>query len=206
MISVRSGNNTYSEQVDTSIRSQVDTNMYASNNRAELKQHVSKLLVSLLEIMLKEKDMIDISYEDVKDRIFKLREKEKNMVTDRLKNLTDEERDADTVLKIHKLNQYNKGLQKGLTVLDADYYDNELELRDEMLKAEKAIRTKKGVTDDNMDLFLDDYQDELQTSNAIEREELSLQGLQGNDDDDYYGDDYDNEEDDYGNYENENDD
>jgi len=178
-------------------------NAYSSGNKSELKIKVAELLASFLEIMLNEKEVIDISYDDIKDRIFKLREKEKDMVTDRLKNLTDEERDADTVLKIHKLNQYNKGLQKGLTVLDADYYDNELGLREEMLKTENLLKMKnKNVNDDNIDLYLDDFVDELQISENITREEFGLEELEGNDDDDFFNDDNDYDRDEYDNYDN----
>ena len=44
--------------------------------------------------------------------MFKLREREKDLVTDRLKMMTDQERDADTILKINKLGMYSKGMQK----------------------------------------------------------------------------------------------
>jgi hypothetical protein len=185
----------------------ITRNAFLSGNKSELKQKVAELLGTFIEIMLNEKDAIDISYDDIKDRIFKLREKEKDMVTDRLKNLTDEERDADTVLKIHKLNQYNKGLQKGLTVLDADYYDNELNLREEMLKTEKLLKMKnKTVNDDNIDLYLDDFVDELQIDQNITREDNDLDELEGNDDDDVFNDDNYDDGYDFDNYENENDD
>jgi hypothetical protein len=191
------------ENVDTT--ENIQANQYSKGNKAELRLKIAELLTVFLEIMETEKEAIDISYDDIKDRIFKLREKEKDMVTDRLKNLTDEERDADTVLKIHKLNQYNKGLQKGLTVLDADYYDNELDLREEMLKTEKLLKRKnRNVNDDNMDLYMDDFMEDLETSNNIEREELSMDRLQGNDEDDSFEDDDDGYE--YSNYENENED
>jgi hypothetical protein len=93
------------------------------------------------------------------------------MVTDRLKNMTDEERDADTILKINKLGMYSKGLQKGLVTLDKDFYDEEQQLRDEMVLAERKIRKKnKGVTEENLEFLLDDYLEETRRGAEIDEE------------------------------------
>lgn len=142
-----------------------------SGNKKDLKQKVCQLLISFIKIMEVQKDTIDTSYDEIQDRVFKLREKEKDMVTDRLKNLTDEDRNIDTILKINKLNQYSKGLQKGLTTLDKDFYDEERDFRDEMVKAEKNIRKKnKNVTDDNIDQLMEDYMEQNEIDQDIERE------------------------------------
>ena len=42
----------------------------------------------------------------MQDRVFKLREREKDLVTDILKNMTDELREADNILKINKNNSF----------------------------------------------------------------------------------------------------
>ena len=121
--------------------------------------------------MQNHKDTINTSYEEIQDRVFKLREKEKDKITDRLKKITDEERNIDTMLKINKLNQYSKGLQKGLTILDKDFYDEEQEFRDEMVKAEKSIRRKnKNATNVNMDQLVEDYMEEQNVSREIDDE------------------------------------
>jgi DNA-binding protein H-NS len=110
-----------------------------------------------------EKNTIDTSYEEIQDRVFKLREKEKDLVTDRLKKMTDEERDADTILKSNKLGMYSKGMQKGLTALDKDFYDEEQEFRDEMTKAERNIRKKNAdANDENIDILLGEYMEQQQ--------------------------------------------
>jgi Zn-finger domain-containing protein len=128
--------------------------------------------------MDKHKDTIDISYEQIRDNIFKLKEIEKNKITDRLKSLTDESRDLDTMLKINKLGVWGKGLQKGLTVYDKEAYEEEEDFRDEMEKAERNIRKKNSnVTNDNIDQFLDDYLDEQREGEDIEREAYDLEYL-----------------------------
>ena len=149
-----------------------------NGNKKELKQLVSQLLIVFLNIMDKHKDTIDISYEQIRDNIFKLKEIEKNKITDRLKSLTDESRDLDTMLKINKLGVWGKGLQKGLTVYDKEAYEEEEEFRDEMEKAERNIRKKNSnVTNDNIDQFLDDYLEEQREGEDIEREAYDLEYL-----------------------------
>ena len=64
--------------------------------------------------MMNSKDTIDMSYDTVMDRVFKLKETEKYTFTDRLQNLTDEERAVDNILKINKLGVWSKGLTKGI--------------------------------------------------------------------------------------------
>lgn len=146
-------------KVDLDITSRNEENtMVLTGNKKMLRQKVCELLISFMEIFRNEKQTIDITYEDIQDRVFKLREKEKDMVTDRLKSMTDEERDADTLLKITKQGLYSKGLQKGLTMYDKDFYEDEQNLRDEMLKAERKIKTKnKDATDENIDILIDEY-------------------------------------------------
>jgi hypothetical protein len=133
--------------------------------------------------------VIDISYEEILDRVFKLREGEKDMVTDRLKNLTDEERDADTILKINKLGVWSKGLQKGLTTYVKETYDEERDFRDEMDKIEKKLRSKnRNIGDGDLDQMMDDYIEQEEVVNDIEREEYDMTNMGTNyqDGNDYY--------------------
>jgi hypothetical protein len=118
-----------------------------------------------------------------------LKEGEKDMVTDRLKNLTDEERDADTILKINKLGVWSKGLQKGLTTYVKETYDDERDFRDEMDKIEKKLRNKnRNIGDGDLDQMMDDYIEERDTGNDIEREEYDMtnMGTDFQDGNDYY--------------------
>jgi hypothetical protein len=110
-----------------------------------------------------------------------LREREKDMVTDRLKGMSDELREADTILKINKLGMYSKGMQKGLTILDKDFYDEEQSFRDEMTKAERNIRRNNlDANDANIDVLLDDYRQEQQDNADIENEAYDMRYLRNN--------------------------
>lgn len=146
-----------------------------SGNKKELRQQVAELFICFINIMNNEKDTIDTSYEEIQDRVFKLREREKDLVTDRLKRMTDEERNADTILKINKLGMYSKGMQKGLTTLDKDFYDEERDFRDEMTKAERNIRRKNAdANDENIDILLEEYMEQNNVDRGIDEEAYDM--------------------------------
>ena len=146
-----------------------------SGNKKELRQQVAELFICFINIMNNEKDTIDTSYEEIQDRVFKLREREKDLVTDRLKRMTDEERNADTILKINKLGMYSKGMQKGLTTLDKDFYDEERDFRDEMTKAERNIRRKNAdANDENIDILMEEYMEQNNVERGIDEEAYDM--------------------------------
>jgi hypothetical protein len=171
---------------------QMDTPGLVSGNKKELRQIVTNLLLVFINIMDKQKDTIDISYEQIKDNIFKLKEKEKDKITDRLKSLHDsgkgDEVEIDNILKIHKLGIWNKGLQKGLTVYDKEMYEEEEEFRNDMQKAEQNIRKKnKNVTDENIEQYVEDYMEQQNIDEEIEREAFNMEYLN----EDFYDGNYD---------------
>jgi hypothetical protein len=182
----------YIEETETRIdlgmssRNETDTRVMSGNKKV-LKQKTAELLIAFMDIFRNEKETIDTSYEEIQDRVFKLREREKDMVTDRLKAMTDEERDADTLMKVTKQGLYSKGLQKGLTVLDKDFYDEEQNLRDEMEKAERKIKRKnKDATDENIDILVDEYLEQQQVIADIDADAYDLEYLG----EDYYDGNY----------------
>jgi len=164
--------------VDIDDRIEFDTNLL-SGDKKELKQKVANLLIEFLRIMNSYKEIVDVSYDQVLDRIFKLKEKEKDIMTDRLKKLTDEERDADTILKVNKLGVWSKGLQKGLTTYVKETYDEEREFVEQMLqyerKAQKKIR-ETNMDNTNLDIVLDELIEETERENEIEREAYDIGG------------------------------
>lgn len=164
--------NNYQKKIDIEYESskEIDFKLLGGDKK-KLKQNISSLLIIYSQIISDEKDVIDVSYKEIQDRVFKLREKEKNLVTDRLKFLTDEERDADTALKINKLGPiYSKGLQKSLVEYDIDAFEEDKEFRDKINKFERMISRKTGMTGDNLDEYVNDYMEEQLISDEIDRE------------------------------------
>ena len=164
--------------VDIDSRIEFDTNLL-SGDKKELKQKVANLLIEFLRIMNSYKEIVDVSYDQVLDRIFKLKEKEKDIITDRLKTMTDEARDADTILKVNKLGVWSKGLQKGLTSYVKETYDEEREFVDKMLEYERKAQRKireSNMDVGNLDMVLDDLIEETDRDNEIEKEAYDIGG------------------------------
>ena len=193
----------YLEDRETKVDIDVDLSrktdkLILSGNKKGLKQMFSQLLINFFEILDNQKDIIDISYEEILDKVFKLKEKEKDMVTDRLKGMSDELRDADTILKINKLGVWSKGLQKGLTTYVKETYDEEREFREEMDKIEKHLRRKnKNIGNDDLDQLREDYLEQREIDDEIERDAYDMGGMtEDYDDGNFEGDEVDN----YGDY------
>jgi flagellar biosynthesis chaperone FliJ len=169
-----------------------------SGNKKGLKQTITQLLIVFFEILDNQKDIIDISYDEILDRVFKLKEKEKDMITDRLKGMSDELRDADTILKINKLGVWSKGLQKGLTTYVKETYDEERDFREEMEKIEKNLRSKnKNIGNQDLDILMEDYLEQRDIDDDIERDAYDMRGFtEDYDDGNFEGDEVEN----YGDY------
>ena len=71
------------------------------------------------------KSNINLSYEDIMKKISRSSDKEKTIKTTRLKEFTEEQRDINKLFKSHKLGEWGKGLQKGLTQYVKETYDEE---------------------------------------------------------------------------------
>lgn len=176
-------------KIDLSIsfNNKINTQLLSGNKKL-LRQKIAELLIAFIEIFAKEKEVIDITYGDIQDKIFKIKQKEKNLVTDRLKEMTDEQRDLDTTFKIIKQGIYSKGTQKGLTMYDKDYYESEQELRDQLEQAERTIRKKnKNANDENIDILVQDFLEECANARDIELDAYDIGYLNEN----YYDGNYD---------------
>jgi hypothetical protein len=169
---------------------QVQDIRLVKGNKKELKTKVSNLLVTFIQAIDSNRHKTNYSYENIMDLVFKIKEREKNNITSRLQGLTDEERDADTILKINKLGVWSKGLQKGLTTYVKDNFDEEREDMEKMMQYEKILSQRKATTGEDIDM--DDFMEDAMIDDDIERENLDLRGYTG-DDGNYGEEDSDNE-------------
>jgi hypothetical protein len=159
-----------------------------------LKNSVAYVL-EYINIMSNHHNLINNGYKKVKEKINMAKEKEKTIITDFLKNLSDEEREIENVLKNNKLEKWNKGMQKGLTQYVKENYDEEREALDKQALKERKLQQNNNVTAMNRELYNLDNDENEERDQAIDEEEYSLQDVP--DDDDF---NYDNDQDgDYGN-------
>jgi hypothetical protein len=112
--------------------------------------------------------------------------------------MTDEERDADTILKINKLGVWSKGLQKGLTSYTKETYDDERELMDKITEIERNVRKNRNVTDENIDQYTEEYLEQMDSDAALENEAYDMSRMtEDYDDGNFESDEVDDYEDHY---------
>ena len=175
--------------IEQQLRFSETQQQYMGGDVVKLQENVSKLLVSYITMMMKSKDTIDMSYDTIMDRVFKLKETEKYTFTDRLQNLSEEERAVDTILKMNKLGAWSKGLMKGIKEYDPENYDQEKVMTEKIAEIERNIRQNANVTDRNADMFFEDALEEMDTDEQVNADELMMGDInEDNDDGDPYGD------------------
>jgi hypothetical protein len=161
----------------------------------KLNKNVAKLLVSYLKIMMKSKKTINVSYEDIQDNVFKLKEAEKYDFTDKLRDMTDEARAVDTILKHHKLGAlYSLGMSKGIKEYDPEHFEHDKKIAENVSRLQNKLKRTKGALD-NIDL--DDAIDEMVTDQEIDMD-LAMDMNPSDDYDD--GDPWGEETENYGDY------
>jgi hypothetical protein len=156
--------------MDQELKLSEDEQEYLEGDISKMKQDVAKLLVAYLTIMMKSKKTINTSYDDIEDAVFKLKEAEKYSFTDRLKDMTEEERVVDTILKNYKLGPlYSIGTSKGIKTYDPDIFEHDKFVANQVSELQKKLN-KRGVTDDDMDMEMNDAIDEMNTDRDIEND------------------------------------
>ena len=148
-------------------------------------EKVGSLLSAFSAILCSQKKTTLYSYEELADRIQRSKEKEKDLITDYLKDMTDEEREIENVFKNNKLGRWNVGLQKGLRIYEKDTYDAERKSLEDQAILEKKLGEKDFVTDMNREIYMLDAVSQEMEADAIMNEEMSLAHLA---DDDDFGD------------------
>ena len=102
-----------------------------SGKKEQSQKIVARLIIAFLDIFIKRKNVLDKNNEFIKEKILKLKEKEKNKITKRYKDMTRDESEVEKILQINKLGDWNLGLTKALHVYSTDQFDKE---RAEMMK------------------------------------------------------------------------
>jgi hypothetical protein len=147
-----------------------------------LRKEISNLLVTWLNVMKYDKEkIIDVFYEEIQEITFRLTQKEKKEMTDRLNVMTIQEREVNTELKRGKLEEWAKGLQKSVFNYDKSEFDAGVEFIEGNKEFERIERSQRRGDGDN-----EDMDDEYGIESIVDDEE-------NNNDDDYNGDDYNGE-------------
>lgn len=171
--------------VDALATGEVDELEIVRGEKKALTGKVATLIQSLFEMILEDKTMIDYNYDQVMEKVLRSKEREKDLITDYLKDMTDEERQIENNFKKAKLGRWGKGLEKGLVQYVAESYDQEREdMENQMLKDIKLGKTHV-VTDMNKEIYAFEMDEAMISAYDIEREVDDLSGL-GEDNDDMF--------------------
>ena len=143
-------------------------------------EQIAKLLIFFTQRFISNKANINFSYEDIMKKINRSSEREKTSKTNTLKEMSDEQRDVNKMFKKHKLGEWGKGLQKGLTQYVKETYDEE---RSELFTGRRSVEQDLQANNFDMDTyFIDDAAQDFVTAQEIELEELTMTHLPEDDD------------------------
>ena len=143
-------------------------------NRAELAEKICSIIVSFTNLICKDKSAIDYNYKSLMELIMRSKEKEKDEITDYLKDMTVEQREVENLFKGNKLGRWSKGEQKGIRVYDKETYDEEREDMEKMALREAKLNKRSVVTDMNRDIFALEMLTTEDSDEAIDREDNAI--------------------------------
>ena len=164
------------EDFDPDMVTQIDI---VQGEDAMIKRKNATLINSMLSIFANTKRQLNLNYDTIMERVLRAKEREKESVTQRLKDMTDEAREIDTEFKRHKLGDWGKGLEKGLTQYVQETYDQEREALDKRLILEKQLNAENIVSEMNMDIYVMDMEDQLMRDAEMDKDAYSLHDVQG---------------------------
>ena len=168
--------------------------IYLEGDVNKLQEDTAQLLFTYITIMRQSKKSIDLSYDKVDDLIFKLKEAEKYTFTDRLRDLDDEQREVENVLKIYKLGVWSTGLSKGIREYDPENYEHERQVSERIAEIQNGLRRTGAIDENNMDIDLEDALDDMEAQDFADADELQMGDIgEDYEDGDPYGDEQDEE-------------
>ena len=156
-----------------------------AGEKLQRSEQMAAFLIEITSVFNSTKKLLNYSYEDVIYRVNVSKEKEKDQFTKRLKDLSDEEREIENLMKNHKLGEWSKGLSKGVTQYEKDTYDEERRAMERIIELERHVGKQDFVSDMNRAIYVDEAADEARRAAEIEAEELRIE---------YMGEDADYEE------------
>ena len=98
---------------------------------------IASLLIDFIKILSNHQEKINISYENIMNEVFKLKESEKNRIRKRTSELSSEARKIDNEFKMLKIGEWGKG--QNVTGYDKDRYDEEHNIRQQELAKEQDL-------------------------------------------------------------------
>jgi hypothetical protein len=150
-------------------------------NTSNRKKSVANYLVACLSFFYDRKQIINVNYDEISQKILQLKEREKKRITDKLEAMSNDQRRAQNLMKNLRLEGWSAGQQKGLTQYVEKTQDKERqEAEQQIINEHKAM--EQGAGEQNIDLFMLDVEKDKLAAQEIEEEAYDMSGLPEDDD------------------------
>jgi hypothetical protein len=153
-------------------------------DKKALGQRVSELMVAYLRMIEKDKASINFNLANIKEKLTRVKDKEKDGVVERIGAMSVGERQLENMMKTHKMGIWSRGTsQTGVVIYDQDYYDEEREEMEKIAQKERQVGRRDYVTDMNREIYVMDALEADRTAAEIEAHELDMSSGIPEDDD-----------------------
>jgi len=132
--------------------------------KEELEKITCNLISNYLKITESYKKILNITSKDVIKNVLKSKEKEKAKITVRLRDLADEERKVENIMKNHSLGDWSVGQTRAIFEYDENQYDKE---REELEKT-ALMEMKMGIRDEITEFSSQIYELSMIDSDSLE--------------------------------------
>ena len=171
----------YSTDAASALVSEMDTLL---GDKKALGQRVSELLIAYLRMIEKDKAAINFNLANIKEKLTRVKDKEKDGVVARIGEMSVGERQLENMMKTHKMGIWSRGTsQTGVVIYDQDYYDEEREEMEKIAQKERLLGRRDDVTDMNREIYVMDALDADRSAAEIEAHELDMSSGIPEDDD-----------------------
>jgi hypothetical protein len=123
-----------------------------NGHKMTLNKETMRLLIEYLNIIIKCKKTAKMSYNDIANEIFQLKETEKYDFTDKLKDMSDEQREVDNIMKFNKLEFY--GMFDDIRGYNDEHYQHDKQIAENVAR----LRNKNGSQMDDFIIDEDEYE------------------------------------------------
>ena len=131
----------------------------------EYKETIAKLIVSFVKIMSTEKAKVDFSYDNIITKNQSIKTREKNIYIAELRNMTNDEKNMDVLMKKFKLGKWAEG--KDVRQYTAKQFDANKKMM-------KMIESNGIINSSNVQQYMDDAEYDEKIDDEIEQDELGL--------------------------------
>ena len=97
-----------------------------SGEKPNFKKRICSLITTIVNMDALWKNTINVTYDELHDKVFKASKLEKKTITGRFETMSQDERNVEFMLKKYKMGMWNVGEEKGIYKYDAKTYDREV--------------------------------------------------------------------------------